>query len=451
MKPNYLIIISDCTRPDKMSCYGYERNTTPNVDEVAKEGTVYTNAYTQGVWTLPTHCSLFTGLYPSEHGLLAANEELDIQLDKGIPTLAEQLRELGYVTAGISNNPWVGYLSGMNRGFDFFMESDGTIKDELGLELEIPLTISLTNKIQSVSNSFFFKLLIPYLVKRPLFTQFSVDVARRVVDHANKVGKNFFIFMNLMDTHQPYYPPKEVLSKIAGGYGLGSSVYTNYKIRKYYNGENIEVKNVLNDYYDASLRYQDEQLGGLFSHLRESDKMDDTAIFFTSDHGKNLGEYGVSEQLNFLKDNILRIPLIVRYPERFPAGEDSSYVQLIDINYTIREMMGESKVHEKDNTLLDDGKVAYVEAELPFNIMEEKSSVEKDKVMGVVTKEGKLIESQREGLLYSAKTSLDEEKFSSADSSHRLYELLDGYKRSLSKSGKEKERLSKAIKKMKLS
>ncbi|MFW6119994.1 MAG: sulfatase, partial [Petrotogales bacterium] len=302
-KPNFLIILSDCTRPDKLSCYGYKRNTTPNIDKLAKEATVFTNAYTQGVWTLPTHASLFTGLYPSEHGLLSATEKLDVQIDKNIPTLAGQLKEEGYMTAGISNNPWVGRLTGMDRGFDFFMESDGTIEDHIGIDFEVPSSIGLINKVQKLSKGFFFKLLIPYLIRRPVFTEFSIDLAKKIISYVEKNDRNFFIFMNLMDTHQPYYPPRKELKHVCNHRSYPwSSLIANYKIRQFYQGKNVEnISEILNDYYDASLHHQDKHVGSLFSYLRSENLVDETMIFFTADHGKNLGEYDVNENINCMK------------------------------------------------------------------------------------------------------------------------------------------------------
>lgn len=462
-KPNILIILSDCTRPDKMSCYGYNRRTTPNVDKIAKEGTIFTNVISQGVWTLPTHSSLFTGLYPSEHGLLSATEKLDIQLDLKIKTLAEQLRELGYITAGISNNPWVGNLSDLNRGFDFFMESDGSIQDNLGLDVKIPFKISTINKIQSIAGGFTFKLLIPYLVKRPEFTNFSIDLAKKIVTYSEEKDKIFFIFMNLMDTHQPYYPPKTILKKISDNKYRFSSSYQNYKIRKFLGGQKIENGiRVLNDYYDASLRYQDQEIENMFNFLREKRVIDETLIFFTSDHGKNLGEHDFKDQIQYLKDNILRIPLVVRYPDLFPQNSEiNENVQLIDINYTIRKILGIPSIHKNDCTLMDaingqGREFSYFEAEVPYNILQKKvgETNERDEIKGVISGQNKLFESRNKGFIFSEfKGKLSDEKFIICEKPEehlKLFNYLDKQKKMFTqnkKSKNEKQRISEIIRK----
>jgi len=462
-QPNYLIIISDCTRPDKLSCYGYQRRTTPNIDRIAQEGVIFENAITQGVWTLPAHATLFTGLYPSEHGLLSATETLKIRLNSKISVIPEQLRQCGYITAGISNNPWVGQLSGLDRGFDLFMESDGSIKCDIQIQIQVPPIVSVINKIQSSIGTFSSKLLIPYLVKRSIFTEFSVNIAKKIINYAEKNNKNFFIFMNLMDTHQPYYPPRKFFKDVVGTSKYIFSVYANYKIRRFYKGKEVgEVTKILNDYYDASLRYQDHQLGNLFAYMRKKNILDKTMIIFTADHGKNLGEYDVNDQLSFLKDGILKIPFIVRYPKLLPIGKKiKNHIQLVDINYTIRELIGEKKLHPNDVSIMDiingeDRKYAYVEAELPINIMEGNfNRNEKDTIKAVVSYGEKLIKSQKKGLLYSRSTiNLKDEKFYPVDTQEHV-KLLRFLKMSEKiclqriRAKKERERIITAIKKLK--
>jgi len=379
-KPNFMIIISDCTRPDKLSCYGYEKNITPNIDNFAKQGTIFLNAVTQGVWTLPTHASLFSGQYPFEHGLYYATEDLDIKLKNKTNILTNQLKKHGYITAGISNNPWVGKLSRMDKDFDFFMESDGATRNNLDLDINLPIKISMMNQIQKKKGSFFFKLLIPYLIKRPEFTDFSIETAKKIINYSKKNNKPFFIFMNLMDTHQPYYPPLKILNKISEKrYYPFSSIVDNIKIRSFFQGNKSEKTiKILNDYYNASLNYQDKQIGNLFDFMKKNNSLDNTVIFFTSDHGKNLGEYDIDDDINYVKDIILKVPLIVRYPRLFPKNKKIiNNVQLIDINYTIKKILGIKTNHSFDVSLLDSikkekNKFCYSEAKLPYTFFNNK-------------------------------------------------------------------------------
>jgi arylsulfatase A-like enzyme len=115
-KPNILLIVMDTQRADNISCYGYPKETTPNIDRIASEGAIFLNNITPGVWTLPSHASLFTGRYVSGHGADANCEVLPVEF----PTMAEILGRLGYQTIGFSNNGWVSRRTGVARGFQEF-------------------------------------------------------------------------------------------------------------------------------------------------------------------------------------------------------------------------------------------------------------------------------------------------------------------------------------------
>ena len=116
MKPNFLLMILDCTRADHVSCYGYDRPTTPFLDSLAAEGTRFQNMVSSAPWTLPSHASLFTGTYSATHG--ATDEHRYLNSD--FPTIAELLRDAGYATGAFCGNPWVSPETGFGRGVDRF-------------------------------------------------------------------------------------------------------------------------------------------------------------------------------------------------------------------------------------------------------------------------------------------------------------------------------------------
>jgi len=115
-KVNVLLVVLDCTRADHLSCYGYGRETTPFLDQVAREGVRFSNMITTAPWTLPSHASLLTGLFPVTHGATDENRYLAARHK----TLAEYLRAAGYRTAAFCTNPWVSPETGFGRGFDAF-------------------------------------------------------------------------------------------------------------------------------------------------------------------------------------------------------------------------------------------------------------------------------------------------------------------------------------------
>ena len=107
MPPNILLLVIDSLRGSNLSCYGYSRKTTPAIDAIAGQGTLFEQAISVGCWTLPVHASLFTGLYPLSHGVTISKDALP----EGFPTLAQRLRELGYQTASFSNNAYISSIT----------------------------------------------------------------------------------------------------------------------------------------------------------------------------------------------------------------------------------------------------------------------------------------------------------------------------------------------------
>jgi len=129
-RPNILLIVLDTQRADRLSCYWSEAErarqlpTSPNLDRLAAESTLFERAIAPAQWTIPSHASLFTGEYPSTHQTVQA----DLELSPALPTLAELLQLSGYTTVGFCNNPLVGILkNGLRRGFETFYNYGGAL------------------------------------------------------------------------------------------------------------------------------------------------------------------------------------------------------------------------------------------------------------------------------------------------------------------------------------
>ena len=121
-KPSVFVAVMDAVRPDHLSCYGYLRKTTPNIDKIAQEGALFENAFSTAPCTLPSHASMFTGMYPSQHGCVHHNMDGEnFYLHEAIPTIGEIFGSKGYATLGICENPWVSSQTGLDRGFKKFV------------------------------------------------------------------------------------------------------------------------------------------------------------------------------------------------------------------------------------------------------------------------------------------------------------------------------------------
>ena len=129
--PNIILIVVDSLRSDYLGCYGFEGEISPNVDRFAAEAVRFTNCLSQAPWTKPSIASLFTSTHPTVHGMSGpidfwtrAGEVAEIEVLSGeLVTLAEGLREAGYVTSARSDNPWLRRINGFARGFDYFSPS----------------------------------------------------------------------------------------------------------------------------------------------------------------------------------------------------------------------------------------------------------------------------------------------------------------------------------------
>lgn len=311
--PNVLLVIMDSLRRDHLSCYGYKRHTSPHIDLIASQGTVYENAISPSSWTLPVHASLFTGMYPSKHG---ADDEHQF-LKPVYRTLAEILNELGYDTLGFSWTPYVSRSVGLDRGFKSFYE----------------MFRSRINHIKRV------------LIHRDSGAEQTITLLGSWLKRNYKSEKPFFAFINFSETHHTYWAPEPYrYMYLNGRSGIFKKIMDINKQPDKVFGENIELDDegieILKALYDGEISYLDFKLNKLFTILKEIKKFDDTVIILTSDHGDNFGDHGFLSHRYNLYDSLIRIPLIIRFPGVFRQGEhNKKLVQLTDILPTLLDIL----------------------------------------------------------------------------------------------------------------
>jgi len=311
-KPNVVLIVLDTARADRFSCMGYHRNTSPNIDEVFSEGTIFEKAYSTACWTLPSHGSLFTGLYPTQAG--STSETL--HLPKFNLTVAEILNQAGYKTAGFCCNSWVSKERGFANGFDeyheMWRESEWTGADAAAA---IIAELAATEKI------------VAWL------------------KHRQTNSDAFFMFVNLNCVHLPYTPPDPFLSKfLADKYNFedverAASVMSMwaYLAGKLKLGE--KDFQIMSDLYDGEVAFADYCVGRIIKQVEKLQILDDTIVILTSDHGENLGEHGRIDHNLSMYQTTLHIPLMIRYPAGFKAaGRISDLVSITDITPTILDL-----------------------------------------------------------------------------------------------------------------
>lgn len=311
-KPNVFLAVLDAVRPDHLSCYGYSTKTTPNIDRIAQEGVLFENAFSAAPWTPPSHASIFTGMYPSQHGVLGKN----LYLDKEIPTMAQTFSSMGYETLGICRTPWVSSQTGLNRGFKKFISGLNRSRIERTaprLSLN-SITFCLETDIRSVVYNWS-SLAGPF------------EEIKKWILSSQKRDKPFFIFANYFDAHTPYNPPQPFKKKFEKLHKQNTDLE---KIMDVFNSRHgypyvaketdvsEEEWDVLKSWYDGEIAYIDFFLGKLFDYLKRRALFDDTFIVITSDHGENFGEHQLANHVFCLYDTLLHVPLIMRYPEHTP-------------------------------------------------------------------------------------------------------------------------------------
>jgi len=357
-RPNILLIVLDTQRADRLSCYWSEEErarqvpTSPNLDRLAAESTLFERAIAPAQWTIPSHASLFTGEYPSTHQTIQA----DLELSPTLPTLAELLKLVGYTTVGFCNNPLVGILkNGLRRGFDTFYNYGGALptRPPEGNPLPPPLNRWLAAYTQfwrrlsyPVQNAFARSDTLFQLALHPWFASlwtclmnFKGNTAASIADlnrYLQQMARRpagappFFCFVNLMETHLPYWPPEPFVQKYAPYFK--SSREARDFLRQY-NAEPYRwmaplpqplsplQARVLRDIYDAEVAYQDHLLGSVFATLRHTGLEQNTLLAIVADHGEGLGEHDFVGHAFVVYEELIRVPLILHCPGYFPAGK----------------------------------------------------------------------------------------------------------------------------------
>lgn len=329
-KHNIIWIVMDTVLRDRTSLYGYHRNTTPNLVKFSKDGVIFSNPVSTAPWTMPSHSSMFTGMYPSKHGTHHSTEKFFTSglADENI-TIAEVLRGVGYKTGAIVANDAIGRNKGYEQGFDVYFDGVSAFKRFLGGHL-------LNRMFPKIS-------FIRYLkMNRYLLSPQISETALQWVN--NNKDNRFFLFINYMDVHAGYsYLP----DGYEGKYGFN---WDDMEI-----GDKVDWKSIVNhqknisekehqifiDLTDCKLTYLDNSIGKLFEDLKKMKLYDDSFIIVTSDHGTLWGEHNSFGHLADLYNELLYVPLVIKYPKTFgKTGVNNTWVQTLDIMPEILYSLG---------------------------------------------------------------------------------------------------------------
>ena len=290
-KYNLLLISIDTCRADHLKCYGYDRDTSPHLDQLAKEGVLFENSIAAAGWTVPSHMSMFTSLYPAIHGVVT----FDARLGEGVPTLAQYLAQGGYVTAAFVTGPAMNHHYGFNRGFQLY--DDFTV----GMTFE---------RVDWRNNG------LDQVVTDSVITNLATQWLKR---HSQQ---NFFLFLHYWDCHYDYLPPPPFDRKFDPaykGHEDGRDVANREtNILKYISIMDLAHMMAL---YDGEIAHTDEEIGKVLELLQDLGLSEKTLVIVLSDHGEAFLEHGKLRHGNSLYEEVLHVPLIMRLPGVIPAGK----------------------------------------------------------------------------------------------------------------------------------
>ncbi len=335
---NVLFVVLDTVRKDHLSVYDSDRDTTPHLAEFAEEAAVFEQAVAPAPWTLPVHASMFTGLYPSEHGATQEDPYLE-----GATTLAESLSAAGYDTACYSSNAWITSYTNLTAGFDDHDNFFQIMPSEL---LSGPLATlwktmndsdtlrGVADRLVQVGNK-----LHEHLAEEGGGDTKTPQVIDRTIDFVDE-SDDFFAFINLMDAHLPYHPPEEYAERFAPGVDSTGVCQNSKEFNCGARGIGDEEWDAIRGLYDAELAHIDDQLHRLFAHLKETGQWEDTTVVVCADHGELHGEHDLYGHEFGIYDPLVNVPLMVKHPDVKPGRDEETTVELVDLYHTILDATG---------------------------------------------------------------------------------------------------------------
>jgi arylsulfatase A-like enzyme len=362
-RPSVLLISIDTLRADHLGSYGDQHGLTPNLDRLAADGVVFEQAITSSPWTLPAMASLLTAQYPRQHGAGAIiNERTPLgrsRLPADAWTLTRALHEHGYRTQAIVTNPYLAVRYGFGEDFDRY--------ENITVESESFVSFSQTTAL---------RLLVWLWPQLPVgdrgdtVSGRAVTALRRLTGSPadRGTGRPFFLWLHYIDPHAPYSRPGATRRKSMRGdlsFESGSGVkrestspvsLTSPDVARLRSGEirpSAEEKERIHDLYRAEITAVDEAVGEVLAGLESFGLAARTLVVVVGDHGEEFWEHGGVEHGRTVYDEVVRVPLLMRWPRHLPAGgRVEPVVRITDVTPTILDLVGVPTPPRRDGETL---------------------------------------------------------------------------------------------------
>jgi arylsulfatase A-like enzyme len=318
---NVIIILVDCLRADHLGCYGYGKATSLSIDRLAKTGVIFENCIAPSSWTIPSVVSLFTGVYPQQHGM----NSFGPLLPDSLTNLQEGIQQSGMTTAAFITNDYLKHRLGYGKGFSYYYDH---YLEQTFIEY-VASRLFFFNALLHFKNNLFYPRSVdpggarwwsigvpPFNHEKRSAEKVTDDVIRWLTNHR---AEPFYIYVHYMDVHSPY-----------------DTIWYSLFDRDQYDAQ--DEKGKLINTYDGRIAYVDRQVRRIWETLEKLGIADDTLLVVTADHGEELYDHGGIGHCTTLYEELIRVPLIVLHPSgevrRIPTQ-----VRLIDLPPTILDFL----------------------------------------------------------------------------------------------------------------
>ncbi len=301
---NLLLVTLDTVRADHLGCYGYFRNTTPNLDELARDSVLFERCVAPMATTLPSHTSMFTGVWPAQHGVLANIKRMAIfERDEKLITLTEVLKAAGYETAAFVSAFPLRSSARLSAGFDVYGEPEGEVRE--------------------------------------LSAETTTDAALAWLE--GRGDAPYFLWVHYFDPHNPYedhpetgaFETSDDLREWLAERAVTLRAHRE-KIKRGREGETLDAIEVANQ-YDSELRYVDHHVGRIFDAMQEKGRWDQTIVAVIGDHGEGLNQHETPGH-GYVWFEQLHVPCLIRVPGMSP-GRSDHMVSVVDLPATLLARM----------------------------------------------------------------------------------------------------------------
>jgi arylsulfatase A-like enzyme len=302
--PNIVLVVVDALRPDYLGCYGCDRPTSPNIDKLARQATVFQNAVTHAPWTKTSFSSFLTSLYPFEHGVVG----WESVMPDSVVTLPEVLEGAGYSTMAVINMLGITGEFKVTKGIAKISEADKN-RDALGTSADA--------------------------------------IALMKAAH-----QPFFILIHYFDTHRPYRVAAEYVDPVRKPGDPEPFAAGTEDMRE---GEKVPPEVIARErlLYAGCVRFVDTAVAKVIDYLDSAGLTRDTIFIITADHGEALWDHGAVSHGGNLYDEAIKVPLILSYPAEYGRGQRlDAQVRHVDLLPTILDLAGISDSRRREGTSL---------------------------------------------------------------------------------------------------